>query len=112
MSELLNIIVKAMDEKLAEDIVIVDFRNVNPFCDYFVIGSANNHRMAKSIVDEVEDKVIQHNHHVRSIEGNAESSWQLIDCNEVVVHVFVDGERNVYQLEKLWGDLPRVEVKL
>lgn len=109
MSDLLKNIVKVMDDKQAENIIVLDFRNVNPFCDYFVIGSASNHRMAKSIVDAVEDKVLEDGFKIRAIEGNAESPWQLIDCNEVVVHVFVGEERNVYQLEKLWGDLPRLE---
>ncbi|MEA4876130.1 ribosome silencing factor [Anaerorhabdus sp.] len=112
MSDLLKVVVKAMDERLAEDIVVLDFQNQSPFCDYFVIGSALNHRMAKSIIDRVEEKVIASGGSIRAIEGNEDSAWQLIDCNGIIAHVFVDGEREVYQLEKLWGDLPRVEVAI
>lgn len=112
MSDLLKVVVKAMDERLAEDIVVLDFQNHSPFCDYFVIGSALNHRMAKSIVDRIEEKVLEDGGSIRAIEGNEDSAWQLIDCDGVIAHIFVGEEREVYQLEKLWGDLPRIEVAL
>lgn len=112
MSDLLKVVVEAMDERLADDIVVLDFNNISPLYDYFVIGGALNHRMAKSIIDRVEEKVKEAGGNIVSIEGDENSPWQLIDCDGIVVHVFVGEERQVYQLEKLWGDLPRVEVKL
>jgi ribosome-associated protein len=111
-SKILDIVTSAIDERLGEDIVVLDFRNHSPFCDYFVIATALNNRMAKSIVDRIEEKMHDAKETIHSIEGNEDSNWQLIDCNEVVAHIFVGGERQIYQLERLWGDLPRVEVKL
>ena len=110
MSDLLNVIVKAVDEKLGSDIEILDFRGVSPFQDYFVIASALNNRMAKSIADNVEDKVYEAGYSVKSIEGDENSSWILIDCYGVVVHIFVGADRQIYSLERLWADLPRVEL--
>ena len=92
MSELLQKVVHAADQRLAEDLIVLDFRGHSPFTDYFVIASAKNERMADSIVDHG-------------------SRWLLVDLYEIVLHVFVGEERQVYNLEKLWGDLPRVEVQ-
>ncbi len=107
---LLNLIKEAMNNKLATNIVVLDFRDRSPFCDYFIIGTAKNHRMAKSIIDHIEEEVLKHGEKVRSIEGNEDSAWQLIDCYQVVAHVFVGEERDVYQLEKLWSDLPKEDI--
>lgn len=112
MSELLDVIVKAIDDRLGEEITVLDFKNQHPFYDYFVIATALNHRMAKSIIDQVEEKVIAYGGQIRATDGNSDSDWQLIDCFEVVVHIFVGSERQVYQLERLWGDLPRIEVQV
>ncbi len=106
---LLKCVYTAMDKKLAEDIVIIDFREESSFCDYFIIGTAQNHRMARSIIDHVEEEVMKCGGKIKSIEGDKESLWQLIDCYEVVVHIFVGAERDNYRLEKLWHDLPRIE---
>lgn len=109
--ELLNCIYQAMEKKLAENIVVIDFQEESSFCDYFVIGTAKNNRMARSIVEGVEEEVLKNGGTIRSIEGDQESPWQLIDCYRVIVHVFVGEERELYRLEKLWADLPRIEVK-
>lgn len=110
--ELLQIIYKAIDERLGEDIVTIDLRSVNPFNDYMMITTARNSRMAMSIVDNIEAKVLENGFDVKGIEGNDESKWILIDCYTIVVHVFVQNERYVYDLEKLWLDQPRVKVSL
>ncbi|MEG0239194.1 ribosome silencing factor [Anaerorhabdus sp.] len=111
-NKLLELITKTVDDRLGEDIVVLDFRNHNPFCDYFVIATALNHRMAKSIVDSVEEKVLASGGAIRALDGNEDSDWLLIDCYDVVVHIFVGAERHVYQLERLWGDLPKIEVQV
>ena len=104
MSELLQKVVHAADQRLAEDLVVLDFRGHSPFTDYFVIASAKNERMADSIVDHVIEEAEKAGYAVRS-------RWLLVDLYEIVLHVFVGEERQVYNLEKLWGDLPRVEVQ-
>ena len=111
MSELLQLVVKAADQRLAEAISVLDFRGQSPFTDYFVIASAKNERMADSIVDHVIEEVEKAGFAVRNVEGGQGSRWLLVDLIEVVLHVFVGEERQVYNLEKLWGDLPRIEVE-
>ena len=112
MSELLQLVVKAADPRLAEAISVLDFRGHSPFTDYFVIASAKNERMADSIVDHVIEEAEKAGFAVRNVEGGQGSRWLLVDLYEVVLHVFVGEERQVYNLEKLWGDLPRIEAEL
>ena len=110
MKDLLKIAYNAMDEKLADDLVVLDFRQHSPFVDYFIIGSAKNARMAKSIIDNVEDKASEFGYKVKHTYSNNESKWLLIDLGEIVCHVFYDGERELYNLEGLWKDLPQVKM--
>ena len=112
MSELLQLVVKAADQRLAEAISVLDFRGHSPFTDYFVIATAKNERMADSIVDHVIEEAEKAGFAVRNVEGGQGSRWLLVDLYEVVLHVFVGEERQVYNLEKLWGDLPRIEAEL
>ena len=67
MRSLLETAYKAMDEKLAEDLIVLDFRAQSPYVDYFIIGTARNYRMAKSIVDNVEDKALEAGFEVKRI---------------------------------------------
>ena len=110
MKELLKIAYDAMDEKLADNIVVIDFRKQSPFVDYFIIADAKNYRMAKSIIENVEDKVIKEGYEVKHIYAENTTKWLLIDLDTVVCHVFYDDERQLYNLEGLWKDLPTVKM--
>ena len=99
-----------MDEKLAEDLIVLDFRAQSPYVDYFIIGTARNYRMAKSIVDNVEEKVLKEGYEVKRIYAEKQTKWLLVDLGDVVCHVFYDGERELYNLEGLWKDLPIVKM--
>ncbi|MDD2591212.1 MAG: ribosome silencing factor [Erysipelotrichaceae bacterium] len=110
MSKQVNIIVKAIDDKKGEDIRIIDLRNINPLTDYFVICHANNIKMINAIVDNVIQKCEEADYSIRAIEGEEDSGWILIDAYDVIIHVFLQSQRYFYNLEKLWGDMPEVEL--
>lgn len=110
MKDLLRTAYDAMDEKQASELVVIDFRKQSPFIDYFIIGTARNFRMAKSIVENVEDKAAEEGYEVRHSYVDDSSKWLLVDLGEVVCHVFYDDEREYYNLEGLWKDLPIVEM--
>ena len=107
MSELLNLVRHTLEEKLAENIVTIDIRNVNAYTDYYVICTAKKPRHANSLVEFVEKEVTKNGFDVRLREGERESTWVLIDINEVVVHIFTEDARNTYRLEALWADQPQ-----
>jgi ribosome-associated protein len=98
-------------EKLAEDVVILDMRPVCTFTDYFVIATGRNPRQTGAIWDEVHGKLKQEHRLIpRSADGTQEGTWILADYLDVVLHVFTPEAREYYKLEELWGDVPAVEL--
>ena len=99
-------------EKLAEDVVILDMRPECSFTDYFVIATGRNPRQTQAIADEVRQKLKQDHRLIpRSVEGEREATWVIADYLDVVLHVFTPEARAFYRLEELWGDVPSVEVE-
>lgn len=107
MSSLLDIVLNTLDEKQAEDIVTIDMRNVTPYTDYFVICSARNVRHGASLIEFVEQEAEKNGYSVRLREGEKDSTWMLLDLNEIIIHVFTEEARNQYRLESLWADQPQ-----
>lgn len=104
---------QAAYDKKAEDIVVLDLTSLSDVCDYFVIATASNRRLADSVIDEIEEKVAAScSEHPFSIEGRDEGSWILMDYGSVIVHVFTPEARDYYRLEKLWGDAPELALEL
>ncbi|BDZ30731.1 ribosome silencing factor [Lactiplantibacillus sp. WILCCON 0030] len=108
--ELLQLTVKAADDKRAEDIVALDVEQVSLMADYFVIVSADSRRQVQAIADSVVDFIRQAGSDVKSVEGRTAGEWVLIDAGDVIVHVFQKDARQHYNLEKLWSDAPLVDV--
>jgi ribosome-associated protein len=98
-------------DKLAEDILILDMRPECTFTDYFVIATGRNARQTASIWDEVHERLKQEAGLIpRTVDGVREGTWILADYLDVVLHVFTPESREYYKLEDLWGDLPAVEL--
>jgi ribosome-associated protein len=100
---------QAAASKKADDIVILDVGEVLVITDTFVITSAPNDRLVRTIAEEVEKQLKEHGRGgPRRIEGMREAEWVLLDYGEFVVHVFLEETRRFYDLERLWSDAPRV----
>ncbi len=110
MNELLSIVVKAIDEKIGNEIKIIDFRNNNPLTDFFVIADVSNNRQMNAVIDNVVEKIEKAGYIIKAIEGQQDSGWQLIDAYDVIIHIFIKEERYFYNLEKLWADFPQVDI--
>jgi ribosome-associated protein len=101
---------RAADAKQARDVVVLDVGDVLALCGWFVIASAPNERLVKAISDEVEQQVHEAGGpKPKRIEGLQERQWVLMDYGDLVVHVFLQEQREFYDLERLWADVPRVE---
>ena len=98
------------DEKLAQDIVILDMRPVCAYTDFFVICTGGNPRQTRSIVDEVRFRLKQDEKILpTAVEGEREGDWIVADYLDVVLHVFTPETRKYYGLEELWDDVPSIE---
>jgi ribosome-associated protein len=106
-----EIIVKAMDDKLGENIIAIDMQSASPIFDTFIVCTASNERLMQAIRDNIEEKCEEQGIFVKKIEGLRDSKWLLMDYGDVVVHIFESEERNLYNLEKLWSDMPRINIE-
>ncbi len=107
--ELAKVAARAADEKKAEHTVILAVGDVLAITDYFVITSAGNRRLVRSVVEAVEESVrtALGRSPIRS-EGVGEQQWVLLDYGDVVVHVFAEEIRMYYEIERLYRDVARV----
>jgi len=95
-------------EKLAEDVVILDMRPECSFTDYFVIATGRNPRQTAAIWDEVHAQLKKQKLLPAGLDGVREGAWIVADYLDVVLHVFTPEARAYYRLEELWNDVPAV----
>ena len=101
---------RAADAKLGERTLVLDVSDVLSITGWFVITSGRNSRQVKTIAEEVEERVaVAGGVKPLRVEGLDGLRWVLLDYGDFVVHVFLDEERDYYELERLWSDVPRVE---
>jgi len=103
---------KLAENKKAEEIVILDLRELSTVTDYFVIASGTSEPHLRAIVDEITDK-LRDDYHLRpkAIDGTLRAAWVVLDYFDVIVHVMRGDVRDRYDLETLWGDAPRVKTR-
>jgi ribosome-associated protein len=95
--------VDALEEKKAENIVLLDIQGHSPMTDYFVICSGASERQLQALVEAVTETAHKKHRLKRPrIEGHASGGWVLVDFKDVIVHVFSSEQRRRYKLEELW----------
>jgi ribosome-associated protein len=100
--EIARAAVDAAANKKADDIVLLDIRDVTSMADYFVICSASTDRQLKSVVEGIEAELKEDGVRPVQVEGEQGSGWVLVDFGDVICHVFKPAEREYYRLEDLW----------
>ena len=100
----------AADDKKATDVLVLDVGDVLSITGWFVIASGSNPRLVRSIAEEVETRLkADFGFAPLRVEGLDGLRWVLLDFGDFVVHVFHEEERDYYQLERLWADVPKVD---
>lgn len=99
-------IAAAANDKKAKDILLLNMEGLSPVTDFYVICSAGNSTLVKAIADNIEDKLAEAGVYPTHKEGYADARWVLLDYGDVVAHVFLEEERDFYNLEQLWADAP------
>jgi ribosome-associated protein len=109
-TDLAVVAARAASSKKGEDTVVLEVGRVLAITDAFVITSAGNDRLVRTIAEEVERQVKEAGGSgPLRVEGLADARWVLLDYGDFVVHVFLDEVRRYYDLERLWADAPRVD---
>lgn len=102
--------VRAAEAKKAQDVVVLDLREVTSFTDYFVICTGSNARQNQAISDEVHAQLKKRGELPVSLEGYGNGEWILQDYGDFIVHVFLPAPRSFYDLERLWRHAKKVNL--
>ncbi len=108
--QMVEISVKALDSKRAEDIKVIGIRDLTVIADYFVIANGTSTTQTKALADEVEYKLKESGLMPLRIEGYQSANWIVLDYGSVVVHVFYKETRQFYNLERLWSDGEQIDI--
>jgi len=104
--DLSDLVVAALEEVKAKDIVRLDVRDLTTVTDYMVVASGTSKRHVKALADAVADKARAAGHRPVGVEGEEGSEWVLLDLQDTLVHVMLPRVREFYNLEKLWSLSP------
>lgn len=106
-ASLTSVVSAAAAERNATEIVVLDMANDSSIADHFVICSARSTIQVRAICDHAEDDATLVGREPISREGLEFAHWALLDYGDVVLHVFLEDTRRVYDLERLWQHAPR-----
>ena len=93
----------SLSESKAENILLLNVKGISSFADEIIIATANSNRHAASVSKKLVDKLKKNNIDIISLEGELETGWILVDCGDVVVNIMKQDQRDLYDLEGLWG---------
>ncbi|MCI5971413.1 MAG: ribosome silencing factor [Anaerococcus sp.] len=99
--EKLETILKTLDDKLAEDVKVIDLDS-SSIADKFVIASGGSINQTRALADYIEDDLEKEGYSILSKEGLREGEWILLDAGDIIVHIFTQKQREFYDLENLW----------
>ena len=108
--ELVKKVASALEDKKAEDITVIDIREVSSIADYFIIANGNNANQLVAMQDAVDEALYKAGLHAKQIEGNNKSTWILMDYEDIIVHLFSKEDRLFYDLERIWRDGKIIEM--
>ena len=102
--DLKTICCNALDDLKAQNILVLDIREISGFADWFIIATASSSRNAKAISNKLIESLKLQEQHLVGIEGQDDSEWILVDCGDVIVDIMQQDTREFYDLESLWGE--------
>jgi len=109
--KLQRIIVDALEDVKAQEIVVFDTEEMSALFERVIIASGTSNRQTKALAASVRDKVKEAGYAKPRIEGEDNGEWIIVDCGSAVAHIMQPTIRSYYNLEEIWGDKP-VRLKL
>ena len=108
--EMARLACKALEDKKAVDIKVIDIEKVSILADYFIIASGTNRNQVQAMADNAEEILGRAGYEPRQIEGYQNANWILMDYGDLVIHIFDEENRLFYDLERIWRDGQSVEL--
>ena len=102
--DLKTICFNALDDLKAQNVLVLDIREISGFADWFIVATASSSRNAKAISNKLIESLKLQEQHLVGIEGQDDSEWILVDCGDVIVNIMQQDTREFYDLESLWGE--------
>ncbi len=106
----IEIIVKALEDINAFDVIVFDTKTKSPFFDYFVISSVTSNRQLQAAISHINHDLAENSYEHPVVEGRNSKSWVLVDCKDIIVNIFTREEREYYNLEKMMVGVEQVEL--
>lgn len=100
---------RAVEDNKGENVVVLDVSGASSFADFFVIAHGRSTRHVQGMADNIRRDLKKMGVYPRSVEGESEAKWILMDYGDVIVHLFYEPVRGFYDLEGLWHDVPRLD---
>lgn len=97
-------IAKAAHDRRALDIVLMDMRRITTICDYFVICHGRSPQHLNAVREEIQEQLEEAGVRPGHVEGDRRAQWVVMDYLDVVVHIFTEQTRRMYDLQRLWSD--------
>ncbi|MBS7341054.1 MAG: ribosome silencing factor [Suilimivivens sp.] len=104
-----GVAIRALEDKKAEDIRVIDISQVSVLADYFIIANGTNTSQIQALADEVEEKLGREGYPLRQMEGYDHANWVLLDFGDIIIHIFDKENRLFYDLERIWRDGKMIE---
>ncbi len=98
----LALVLSSLDEDKAEDVVAIDLRGKSSMADHMVIATGRSARQVSAVTEKLMERFKSRFGRPARAEGKEAGDWALIDCGDVIVHVFRPEVRAFYQIEKMW----------
>lgn len=108
--EIARLAIRALEEKKAENIEVIDISEVSVIADYFIIANGTNRNQNQALADSVEETIGRAGGNLKQVEGYDTANWILMDFLDVIVHIFDRDNRLFYDLERIWRDGKRIEL--
>jgi len=108
--KLLKNVIKWIDDAKIKEVKVYETKTITPFFDYVIVGTANSSRQLQTAIERIRKESGENNIGIKGIEGTRGGYWALVDMGDVLVNVFLQEEREKYDLDKLWKDLPQINV--
>ena len=110
-TEVLKLCCRALDDKKAEEITVLDVSRVSSITDYFVIANGNSETHLRALTNEVAQALKEHGVYVLGKDVSGESGWNVVDAFDIIIHLFLPETRAFYRLDSLWKDAEAVPLE-